>query len=76
MEDVRPVAEGLRNLVVHGLFTPEGSGFARSPAIRTFIAALAREVTASTDQHFSAWLAPDVESEHPGGDVLWLDANH
>lgn len=70
------MAEGLRNLVVHGLFTPEGSGFARSPAIRTFIAALAREVTASTDQHFSAWLAPDVESEHPGGDVLWLDANH
>lgn len=75
VEDVRPVAEGLRNLVVHGLFTPEGSGFSRSVAIRTFIAALAREVTASTDRHFSSWLAPVLKAPHSGGDVLWLDGD-
>lgn len=61
--DVRPIVEGMRHLVFHGVFTPGGSGLGRSSWLRTFIADLAQEALDSIDQHFSAWLIPLANDE-------------
>lgn len=57
-DDVRPVVEGIRHLVFHGVFTPGGAGTSRSKWSQDFLAGLGREVLDSTDQHFTAWLSP------------------
>lgn len=56
--DLRPVAEGFRVLMFHGLFTPYGSGVAKSVTTLKFMTSLSREVINSTDQHFTRWLPP------------------
>lgn len=57
-DDVRPLVEGIRHLVFHGVFTPGGAGISRSKWSQDFLADLGREVLDSTDQHFTAWLTP------------------
>lgn len=59
--DVRPVAQGLRVVVAHGSFSPDGSGLSRSRTTHKFVADLAQEVIASTDRHFTAWLPPGLD---------------
>ncbi|MDQ1247397.1 MAG: hypothetical protein QG597_1767 [Actinomycetota bacterium] len=55
--DVRCVAQGLRHLVFHGIFTPHGAGFDRSIQIRTFVSDLAVAMLSATDARFTQWVA-------------------
>jgi hypothetical protein len=55
-DDVRPIAEGLRHLVFHGVYTPHGAGLARSGHLRKFTGALSVVVLDRVDEVFTNWV--------------------
>lgn len=54
--NLRPLAEGIRNMMFHGTFTPTSSGLRANKKTVTLLNMLAAEVLASANDEFTLWV--------------------